>query len=114
MGLVKRQNVWRCDHCGREDVWGAGWCTKLILHKSHGGWDEELVACSDACAKAIDAAKADKVPNAKLDVAKCERCGVNAAEEPHACPYAHEIGGSTDDEYCTCCTACQHECAMDI
>lgn len=51
---------------------------------------------------------------AGLDVAKCERCGVNAAEEPHACPYAQEIGGSTDDEYCTCCASCQHECAMDI
>lgn len=45
---------------------------------------------------------------------KCERCKVNDAEEPHACPYAQEIGGSTDEEYCTCCADCTYECARDI
>lgn len=49
-----------------------------------------------------------------VDVAKCERCGANPVEEPHACPYAQDIGGSTDNKYCTCCMACTHECAMDI
>lgn len=51
--------------------------------------------------------------NAGLDVVMC-RCEKNPAAAPHACPYAQEIGDSMDDEYCTCCDDCRHECAMDI
>lgn len=42
------------------------------------------------------------------------KCGKNPAAEPHACPYAQDVGGSTDNEYCTCCDDCRRECAMDI
>lgn len=42
------------------------------------------------------------------------KCGKNRAQEPHACPYAQEINDSTDEEYCTCCDDCRHECCMDI
>lgn len=51
---------------------------------------------------------------AELEVPVCSRCGKNPAKEPHACPYAQEINDSTDDEYCTCCDECRHECCMDI
>lgn len=42
------------------------------------------------------------------------RCGVNEQSEPHGCPFAEEINGNCDAEYCTCCDDCTHECAMDI
>jgi len=42
------------------------------------------------------------------------RCGVNPATEPHSCPYAEDINGNDDSDFCTCCADCQHECAMDI
>ena len=42
------------------------------------------------------------------------RCGKNPAAEPHSCPYAKEIAGDNDPEYCTCCDDCRHECCMDI
>ncbi len=32
------------------------------------------------------------VSNDGLDVVLCGRCSKNAASEPHACPYAQEIG----------------------
>lgn len=56
MGLMRQQNVWKCDHCGKEGVWGKGWRSKLVLHKSGGPgpWDEQLVACSQECQDAID------------------------------------------------------------
>jgi len=56
MGHAKTLNIWKCDRCGKEEPWGPGWRSRLILHKSgeHGPWDEELVACSDECAAAID------------------------------------------------------------
>lgn len=49
--------VWRCSHCGRTDVWGDGW-------SYHGNaecstcWvaSIDVVACSDACAKALASA----------------------------------------------------------
>lgn len=34
--------------------------------------------------------------------------------EPHSCPFAEEIQFNDDPEYCTCCSTCEHECAMDI
>ena len=56
MGLLRQQNVWQCDHCKKEGVWGKDWRSKLVLHKSGGPgpWDEELVACSQKCQDAID------------------------------------------------------------
>lgn len=42
------------------------------------------------------------------------RCESNPKNEPHSCPYAEEIGGNDDPEYCTCCDDCRHECCMDI
>lgn len=56
MGHAKTVNVWKCDHCGKEEPWGQNWRSRMILHKSGGPgpWDEELVACSEDCAKSID------------------------------------------------------------
>lgn len=56
MGHAKTVNVWKCDHCGKEEPWGKNWRSRMILHKSGGPgpWDEELVACSEDCAKSID------------------------------------------------------------
>lgn len=56
MGHAKTVNMWQCDHCGKQEPWGPDWRSRLILHKSGGPgpWDEELVACSEACATAID------------------------------------------------------------
>ncbi len=41
-------------------------------------------------------------------------CGNNPAKEPHSCPYAEELAGNDDPEYCICCDDCMHECCMDI
>ena len=56
MGLLRQENVWKCDHCGKEGMWGKDWRSKLICHKSGGPgpWDEQLVACSQECQDAID------------------------------------------------------------
>jgi hypothetical protein len=56
MGLLRQQNLWKCDHCGKEEVWGPTWGSRLILHKSGGPgpWDEQIVACSQECREAID------------------------------------------------------------
>jgi len=56
MGLLIQENVWKCDHCGKEGLWGKDWRSRLVLHKSGGPgpWDETLVACSQECQDAID------------------------------------------------------------
>jgi len=56
MWHAKTVNIWQCDHCGKQEQWGQNWRSRLILHKSGGPgpWDEELVACSESCATAID------------------------------------------------------------
>jgi hypothetical protein len=41
-------------------------------------------------------------------------CTCDVTEEAHSCPYAEEIRGVDDDEYCTCCPECEYQCAMDI
>ena len=51
--------------------------------------------------------------NAGLGVDMC-RCGNNPATELHSCPFAEEINGNDDPEFCTCCDDCRHECCMDI
>lgn len=43
----------------------------------------------------------------------CPGCGVNPAEEPHACPYEECVGGNSG-KFCTCCSACTKACADDI
>ncbi len=43
----------------------------------------------------------------------CERCKALPAQEPHTCPYAEDIHNDSKT-LCTCCTNCEHECAMDI
>ena len=55
----------------------------------------------------------------KLDVVQEERkCGKGNCNNPspgfHSCPYASEINGNDDEDYCDCCDDCAHECAMDI
>jgi hypothetical protein len=50
----------------------------------------------------------------KPQVELCEKCGINEAQEPHPCPYQHEINDVEDDEYCTCCEECEDDCRADI
>lgn len=33
-------------------------------------------------------------------------------QPPHTCPYAEDI--LNDVSLCTCCSDCEHQCAMDI
>jgi hypothetical protein len=66
MGLLRQQNIWKCDNCGKVEPWGPDWRSRLILHKSGGPgpWDETLVACSQDCQDAIDEKrKWRKLPN---------------------------------------------------
>ena len=50
----------------------------------------------------------------KCDEKKCSSCGVNSATERHACPFAEEVEGDFNPEYCDCCADCQRQCLMDI
>jgi hypothetical protein len=44
-----------------------------------------------------------------------DACGCGSpAEAPHSCPYASEIGGNDDEEFCTCCDLCTARCSEDI
>jgi hypothetical protein len=43
----------------------------------------------------------------------CERCRKRPASAPHVCPYKAELHNNLES-LCTCCDACQHECAMDV
>lgn len=47
------------------------------------------------------------------DEPKCERCQSAPAVEPHPCPFAADVHDDSET-LCTCCPACEHECAMDI
>lgn len=91
MGFVRQQNVWKCDHCGKEEPWGPNWRSRLILHKSGGPgpWDEELVACSQDCQDAIDnKRRRRKLPDKKMtpeDLIADLRSRINPA-------YANQIG----------------------
>ena len=44
----------------------------------------------------------------------CQGCKKNKAKEPHSCPYASDINGDDNPEYCTCCADCTNDCLMDI
>lgn len=39
---------------------------------------------------------------------------IDRTEESHSCPYQEDINGNDDEDYCNCCTSCEHECCMDI
>lgn len=44
---------------------------------------------------------------------KCQRCGDDVDREGwHECPLKSEL--HCDSTECNCCSACQHQCAMDI
>jgi hypothetical protein len=43
----------------------------------------------------------------------CETCHVQPKAEPHTCPFRRDIDNDNITT-CTCCDACEHECAMDI
>lgn len=45
--------VWRCSHCGKEDVWRDSWCYYGPLECRCGGPGVEAVMCSDACRAAF-------------------------------------------------------------
>lgn len=49
----------------------------------------------------------------EFDPLLCEKCQVNERAEEHTCPYAVEISDDSES-MCTCCSECEHECAMDI
>lgn len=42
--------VWRCSHCGKEDVWRDGWQYYGPLECVCGATGATAVVCSDACA----------------------------------------------------------------
>ncbi len=54
MPLAKTIRLWECDHCGTIAPWGDGWRSKLILCRTPVPHDEEIVACSEGCAMALD------------------------------------------------------------
>jgi len=39
-------------------------------------------------------------------------CDEQTEADEHPCPFAQEI--HDNDEPCTCCEHCTHECAMDV
>ena len=44
-----------------------------------------------------------------------EECGCGSGgEETHSCPFQEEMNENYDDEYCTCCSHCTEQCAMDV
>jgi len=56
MGFVKTVHIYKCDVCGKEEVWGDNWLCKLIPHKSGGPgpWDEIITVCSVDCKLVFD------------------------------------------------------------
>lgn len=63
MGLAKTIRIWTCDACGHTAPWGEGWRSKLVMHRKPVPYDEELVVCSEACAKKLDARRKRVTPN---------------------------------------------------
>lgn len=56
----------------------------------------------------------EKAVAAESDMgAKCLKCG-RASDGWHSCPYASEIGGDCNNQYCNCCVDCMSECNMGI
>ena len=41
--------VWRCSHCGKEDVWRDGWQSYGPVECACGAQGTLAVVCSDAC-----------------------------------------------------------------
>jgi len=44
----------------------------------------------------------------------CGKCKKTPGEDPHKCPYAEDIEGDSDPEYCNCCPECEELCHSDI
>ena len=63
MGLAKTIRIWTCDACGHTAPWGEGWRSKLVMHRKPVPYDEELVVCSEKCAKVLDARRKRVRPN---------------------------------------------------
>lgn len=42
------------------------------------------------------------------------RCGSEGSEESHSCPFASEIRGNSDEDFCNCCDYCTSQCSADI
>ena len=62
---------------------------------------------ADECSCALPLVSADSMAE------KCDRCD-KPSSGLHSCPYAAEINGNDDPEYCNCCDDCRHQCCMDI
>lgn len=58
--------VWRCSHCGKEDIWGDGWKYFGPIECRCGATGVRAVVCSDKCA--ADFKPSD--PALALDLAK--------------------------------------------
>ncbi len=41
------------------------------------------------------------------------KCGQNAGQAPHTCPYSEDINDD-HETLCTCCDYCTDQCAWDI
>lgn len=64
--------VWRCSHCGREDVWRDGWQYFGPLEcLGCGGVGARAVLCSDACRRAFKPPD----PRLALEIAAAEAQG---------------------------------------
>lgn len=44
----------------------------------------------------------------------CPSCHKCQANDPHSCPFAEDVNDNNDPEFCRCCEACTHECAMGV
>lgn len=42
-----------------------------------------------------------------------DECTCAEYNETHTCPYAEDVHNDSESR-CTCCSTCEHECAMDI
>ena len=69
------------------------------------------VACTNYEEKMSKISREKKLKKLKALGIKPEmcKCGKNPATKPHLCPFSGEIFNSK--ELCTCCSACQKDCA---
>lgn len=80
------------------------------LAKEHFG-EREDTSMSSTLFDAAD--RIEKLEEAIKEKELCPNCGINPATSPHPCPFEEEVYNNSDTK-CTCCTQCEHECAMDI
>ena len=70
----------------------------------------------EQCEHFINYHKKEETAEAKLpvnNIVRCSSCGLNDAVPEHTCPYAEDVNNDSST-LCTCCSACEHECCMDI